>query len=926
MSPPAAGHEANASSARERGNALYKAGNLPAAESAFTEAARFAPKDPRPLSNLSATKFEMGNYVGAALFCERALGLFRESPDPTLEQRIYQRLAKAYVLAKQPAKAQTALSRTTDNEKYSLEQALLATQSSYLSPAETTDLWDRVIEDLPRFKPALQNEPEYYSVGHDDADSLFDNEMPKSKQSRYALLFAGIGDGRNLLATLVFISLLSLQTPSLLSKKFHFTLLDLKPAVFARDLLTFRLLLDATSESEAKSDETLVALSYLYAAQLMPAWAYSRIELAMKDLARELEREDNDIMDRFYVDARSRLLINRHLRDWQKEPQGWYSTRAFLDATRWQCLEQKMKSIDTYGTTTASEDDGRPPGCKNGSPDVLGFEDLGVMLPHVHLLEKHEGQLLRLFKAYGKSRSSAARQKLDRYLYDNWRPNLTLVDFAYQEKRPGSPSPLLDFTPHKTVADLFAHVPVQVAGDSTRGVLPHLHGFFRFVKDRFPTVRQQSTFDIAIGDMVSYFERAEHGLLKIRDRLGTLQPSTFPDRYDRIHMSNIPDYVGGPLTTFLHGLPILRDVAVSTMTSTVLRNTPQWITHQQFLTEYLLLADRDKIADTFSASLTKASEENVKRTDGLRIGGGGATMAQYLDWTRRSTKPLEWSKLMPRGELQHWLCSLFLKISLPFPRTGKFEHKVIAPLNITMLFRLVAHLFKVGYPAHWLSDVLTNLATGEITTTARAPRSMVTDPAAAKAMHAPRAVSIRPFVAEFRMLLSIWRRLLPFGLLSHETTERHLPALSKIQRYKIRFDIASGFYDLPDQNLSTSSFVLVLWNRTVNGQAPARASLRPSLLHDKSAKFASSLKSTRHESGGGREEDECAVHVVSTMKWEREEFTSTGSFWFPSDVARSITQGQDEWDVYICNTETWTAVLGPVRVGPDTLVGGDTWC
>lgn len=51
-------------------------------------------------------------------------------------------------------------------------------------------------------------------------------------------------------------------------------------------------------------------------------------------------------------------------------------------------------------------------------------------------------------------------------------------------------------------------------------------------------------------------------------------------------MSNIPDYVGGPLTTLIHGLPLLRQDKTSRMTSNVLRNVRIWTTHDEFLCEY----------------------------------------------------------------------------------------------------------------------------------------------------------------------------------------------------------------------------------------------------------------------------------------------------------------------------------------------------
>jgi hypothetical protein len=166
---------------------------------------------------------------------------------------------------------------------------------------------------------------------------------------------------------------------------------------------------------------------------------------------------------------------------------------------------------------------------------------------------------------------------------------------------------------------------------------------------------------------------------------------------------------------------------------------------------------------------------------------------------------------MARRDLEHWLHAHFLKVCLPYQRTGEFQDKVMAPLNLAVIIRLVIHLFKVGYPAHWLCGILTHFCTDTLTTTARAPRSMITDPTAAAAVHSSRAISIQPFVTEFRMLLSIWRRLLPFGFTCCEEIERKLPALDRIRHFKLRVKVDKGFYDSTSIELSTSSFVLVLW-------------------------------------------------------------------------------------------------------------------
>ncbi|KAK6829509.1 hypothetical protein PG987_010093 [Apiospora arundinis] len=900
---------------RERGNALYKAGNLTEAESVYNQAVRLAPMDPRSLSNATAVKFEMGNYIGAAIFCEKVLKLLQNAPDPDLEQKVRVRMGKSYMLARRPAQAAKAVGTLLEasEDKQQVEQSIQAMEASDTLFSEPAKLRREMMERLSRFKFAVQDEPEYYSVGHDDPEPEFNLEMANSKQDDYSFLFAGVGDARNLFATLITIGSMATSNPALSSKKFHFTLLDIKPSVFARDLLIFRLLLDTKHESKVKASETLAVISYLFTASTMPAWAYSRAQTAISGLLRELGTHDATIMTKFYVSNADREAISVHLRNWQKEPEGWYSTSEILNRIQAELLNTKTKRMLGQGN---EPDNGAPPGCQSGSPDVLEYEDLGVMLPPTNLLKEHEERLVELLKEYRNKR------KLDHYFQEQWKPNVTLVDLKWETKRAHFPEPYLDFTPHQTASLLWGNLPPGTLGKKVSGVMPHLEGFFDCVAKALDRILDQSTFEVVLGDMVDYFEGAENGLLRSEAQSKSAFPTTFPDKFDRIHMSNIPDYVGGAMATFMHALPILRPRKTSAVTSNVLRNTRVWPTHDSFLVDSLLLAGRSKIENTFSASLVPECAQMEKALESM-----GAVMVFSMKWMRQSTKALEWSKLMPRRNLEHWLHALFFRLCLPFPWVSDFDSRVLRPLNLTTMFRLIVHLAKVGYPAYWLSGILNDLANGEVSSTARPPRAPVTDAAEAKKMHPAKLISMRPFATEYRMLLSLWQRLLPFGLLLQETVEKQLPDPSKIRQFKVKFaDINEAFFDAVarDPNpldVGTMSSVLVFWNRTVNGEVPADGNLRQALLDDESVKSKSFLKSKLQKAG--RPESEDTVHVVSTAQWKREE--SMASFWFPGEIIEAMVSGQDDWVACIWSTGSWTQTAS-VSVVPEAIVGGDAWC
>ena len=94
-------------------------------------------------------------------------------------------------------------------------------------------------------------------------------------------------------------------------------------------------------------------------------------------------------------------------------------------------------------------------------------------------------------------------------------------------------------------------------------------------------------------------------------------------------------------------------------------------------------------------------------------------MCVYNRWYHQAVSR-EYKNLMPKAKLQTWLYRLFLKTALPVDKYMITDWELIySPLNLTYFFRLCAHLHSIGYPAHWLSEVVSNLLSGTITTTAR---------------------------------------------------------------------------------------------------------------------------------------------------------------------------------------------------------------
>jgi hypothetical protein len=356
------------------------------------------------------------------------------------------------------------------------------------------------------------------------------------------------------------------------------------------------------------------------------------------------------------------------------------------------------------------------------------------------------------------------------------------------------------------------------------------------------------------------------------------------------------------LTTFLAILPILRHDGISQMTSKVLRNITRWNSHNQFLAEHLLLGNRKQISDHFTTYLSAQSVKVETILSGKSLPDGRPlAMSSTYSWIRSNSLPLPWEKLMPRQELEKWFHAHFLKLYLPFPRQRWDDNQVFAPLNITTFFRLINHVYEVGYPAHWLSAILSKLCEGEIVTTARAPRALVTDVDLVLHMYPSRKLCLKPFMVEFKTLLGIWRRLLPFGLhLSNET----LPDLRTIREFSITFHPWYPTYT------ESPNFVLVLKNRRYE----VDDHLRQVLLDDETGDTSTVAVRIRSEPG---------IHVISTFKWKTE--TAVATFWLEEGIMDDIQNGCD-WEAYIWRTDTWLAALGPVLLHQKGVLNkGDSW-
>lgn len=235
-------------------------------------------------------------------------------------------------------------------------------------------------------------------------------------------------------------------------------------------------------------------------------------------------------------------------------------------------------------------------------------------------------------------------------------------------------------------------------------------------------------------------------------------------------------------------------------------------------------------------------------------------------------RPKTFADLMTRERLETWLYRLFFELAIPAQQEIQSFVLIYSPLNLTCFYRLLLHLNKVGYAAHWLSGVLDNLLEGRINTTARPPRS---DPLKIKEIKASMPglnQSVKPFVAQLSTLASIWQSALPFGVLSTK-----IPSTQDIRKYRINFNGVSEHVD------NTAAFVLAFYQALM---LPLQPSFRTLLLDDEEGQKDPNISKLRKE----------GLHIVTTWEWSRRSKTAT--FWLRRVVMEEMQRGQS-WSVMI---------------------------
>jgi len=465
-----------------------------------------------------------------------------------------------------------------------------------------------------------QNTLEYYVVGHDCPEPLYDSTLAKTGRKKISLLFAGIGDCRNVYTT--FMSMFSDRLQGKLEdQSFHLTLVDIKPAVIARDLVIFLLLDDlskVTRTSGPRRSLLQACLYYTYLSPIMPGRLatvlQARIQLAMDIL------EDKQPLPA-YIDIPHihRPEVLRLLKQWQHDA----SARLPVSKMRQEIVRQRHLERMKMGLRM---------GPMGRMPDVPPewkleqefYEQTGVLTmskPH----DAVYGDEIRAAFAASSTQKIERKDAVAKKVEADWESNVTMIDLDWVEALGSIDGTEIDV----------AHNPWQFAA-ALRDLVPLQKGarlydlaaaWFTHIAACFSRIKADVKIEMCLGNITTVLEQIRCGVIGRRQRsfahcdpemaqgddARASEGDEYPRLYDRIHLSNIPDYIGGTLASFLYALPLTQPGNSSYITSTCLRNPPRWKSEAHFHNEYIGLSAPLDLAKVFRVRSSGSHESEEEK-------------------------------------------------------------------------------------------------------------------------------------------------------------------------------------------------------------------------------------------------------------------------------------------------------------------------
>ncbi|KAF8333035.1 uncharacterized protein EI90DRAFT_617795 [Cantharellus anzutake] len=888
----------SAAEVKVRGDEAYRKGCFSHARDFYLEAIKLQ-ETVTLRSNVSAAQYELGEYQESIRNSQRVISLAEKGIDPnaspTFQIKNKLRIARSFIALRKLDDALDMLNSLSgyagiDEKTKTVCMALLGAISHLtgLIPDNRAGAEAR-LASVPRYRPALSPSMEYYTVGQDAPQSLLgcpqitnpsEEEkrrakidynrlrMHPSEQAlkglsdwKFSALMIGSGDARNLYATLLDMSQ-QLPAPKLKSErkshgpKFHFTLVDIHPTSIARNLVVLHTL-DELARFPGKHVQTnkraldlLAMLHFVWSCAMPP-----RIYRTLMDIIAKIHANPN--LEWVVLEPSTIKGIRPTINYWLKEASKKHTVEDITSGVHildksgnlayLQALGLPGNDVSQLQNQAASERDAmismiapqmeekliaqgeRPSEAKKivegmmdtgvletvfenldimeGSVNERSlYNELRVLWPPTHLMSEEPPILQEVM-----NRSRAVYQKppaekvnlARKAILRTWLPNIT---FTSPEWR-GS----LSHDPFRIASEFFnSQVPKNFKPDDyTASLYDYSVAFFSRAAEG---VRKSFQYPSSL--MIELI--ASDGLRAMECiRLSSLgREPEWPILYDRIHLSNVPDYTGGALTTFTVANALLKPHPCACIMFACLLNTG--------LFENGIGGPFDISMSSYIYTYTGVSLDEVEGAFGVKAETPYSYMANYIAFSRIPTVPRE--KLLSRQRIT----------------------RVMEPLNIHAFLLFVKRLADIGYPAHWLADVIERILEDRAVTDAVPATENPVPLRKLREQHPGTKIFLGPYLDEIRTATTLWALLLPFTVCSP-----CMLSICDIGAFQITF---SSVY--PDMIILGSERVNALALRLAKSSAsvPALSFFRP----------------------------QPDVIMISTLEWHRQSKTAT--FWMSKNA------------------------------------------
>lgn len=725
---------------------------------------------------------------------------------------------------------------------------------------------------------------EYPVWGNDHAVSLYDAKLARTAKlnpnqvsmategaitqaipNKVSMAFCRIGDARNLYATWIEMCL----DQSLLRNDKHVDILiqDGRSQTIARNLVIFQLLEDFNASNDPDNDSLVLhTIYYTYCNQLMPSATEETLKQKFSQIIDMLEGRAT-FPEWLVVPVRYRQSLVIVLKAWQRQATIYTAKTIQMEVTKSYFDDVK------YGRLPTLEHLGNRAVSEKLRTELSIYRRTMALFPETAFANKHEPELAAAMSDFSTLEAAQGRQiiKLREYVAGSWKVNPTWYAHDYEEY--GSHINCVKPTIENIPLDFSLFVPVEKVADADR-FYDYIKYFFSSAAGALRKLRKSITVTVSVGELLTKLERARY----------TSEATEWTTDYgfDRVNLSNLPDYIGLSPASHLFMSPLVKkhDAACTTMSSALC-----WP---------LKAPEKYDCTSTCLANTIELSKAlGVEHTGFLLAGLGTIPFGRergiffYNTWESLQSGARSHDQLLAKNVLTTWLYGLFLKLALPSNRQPERiipdgPPMLLHPaLNLSTFFRLFVHLAEMGYPGHSLYQILISILTDNISTSARPASSQVLSVEEVTAWNTNEKQSFctAPFFAEMSSLASMFSRVLPFAVIgSHDI----VPDPATIRKCVVQFP------HLPfEENSQHLAVIFTSFDFKQPSGGWGVDTIRGTILDQNYI--------TKHKKD---------IIVVTT--WKYDALSKTGTFWMREDIARSIDP--ECWMCEVYSTYTWKPI------------------